>query len=242
LKNNFQILRWDTDFFGFIVARIIPCRLTKNELENILVALKRENVSLAYWASDPQDHISQCAANSLGGFLADKKITYLIDLVNAPIPSLQEVNANIEEYQEAKPNSELEALALKSGIFSRFNVDPKFSKVQYENLYKLWILNSANKKLADVIFVAKENDKIIGMVTVIKKHNCGNIGITAVDESRRGENLGVALVRMVLEWCILQDCKIAKVVTQADNIAACRLYEKCGYYIAKINYFYHFWL
>jgi dTDP-4-amino-4,6-dideoxy-D-galactose acyltransferase len=242
LRNNYQILRWDTDFFGFIVARIIACRLTENELEYTLVSLKRQNVSLVYWASDPLDYESQRAATLFGGFLADKKMTYLIDLRNTPTACLQEVNANIEEYLEPLPNSALEALALKSGIFSRFNIDPKFSKEQYESLYKLWILNSVNREHADAVFVAKERGRIIGMVTVSKKNNCGNIGIIAVDESRRGENVGVDLVRTVQKWFVLQGCKIAKVVTQADNVAGCRLYEKCGYHIAEINHFYHFWL
>jgi hypothetical protein len=31
------------------------------------------------------------------------------------------------------------------------------------------------------------------------------------------------------------------VVTQGANMAACRLYEACGYYVGTIEYFYHFW-
>ncbi len=242
MRNTYQILRWDPDFFGFIVARIIPHRLTAGELEYTLALLKKQNVSLVYWASDPLDKESQRSAKLLGGFLADKKITYGIVLRNVSNACLQEVNANIEEYLEPLPNSALEALALKSGVFSRFNIDPRFSKEQYESLYKLWILNSVNKKIADTVFVAKERDKIVGMVTVSKKNYRGHIGIIVVDENMRGKNLGVDLVSVAQKWFILQGCKIVQVVTQGDNVAGCRLYEKCGFHIEKTEHFYHFWL
>ncbi len=242
MRNTYQILRWDTVFFGFIVARIIPHRLTADELEYTLALLKKQNVSLVYWASDPLDNESQRSAKLLGGFLADKKRTYVFDLQGVSNAYLQEVSTNIEEYLNPLPNSALEALALKSGVFSRFNIDPKFLKKQYESLYKLWILNSVNKKIADTVFVAKDRGKIIGMVTVSKKNYCGRIGIIAVDESMRGKNVGVDLVSTAQKWFILQGCKIMQVVTQGDNIAGCRLYEKCGFHIEKTEHFYHFWL
>ena len=242
MRNIYQILRWDTNFFGFIVARIIPNRLTAGELKHTLFLLEKKNVSLVYWASDPLDEESQRSAKLFGGFFADKKITYEIDLRNVFNACLQEVNANIEEYLEPLPNFELEALALKCGVFSRFNLDPNFSKEQYESLYKLWILNSVNKKIADTVFVTKKRDKIVGMVTAGRKNYCGYIGIIAVDENMRGEKVGLNLVGMAHKWFILKGCKTAQVVTQGDNIVGCRLYEKCGYHIKKIEHFYHFWL
>ncbi|MHC4570580.1 MAG: GNAT family N-acetyltransferase [Planctomycetota bacterium] len=242
MRNTYQIIGWDTDFFGFLVARIIPHRLTAGELEYTLDLLKKKNVSLVYWASDPLDKESQRSAKLFHGFLADKKITYEIDLRNILNARLQKVNATIEEYFEPLPNSELEALALKSGVFSRFNTDPKFSKEQYESLYKLWILNSVNKKITDTVFVAKKKGKIVGMVTASKKSYGGHIGLIAVDENMRRKNVGADLIRMAQKWFVLQGCKIAQVVTQGDNVAGCKLYEKCGYHIKKIEHFYHFWL
>jgi dTDP-4-amino-4,6-dideoxy-D-galactose acyltransferase len=166
----------------------------------------------------------------------------LVDLWNMSSTCSQKVDVNIEEYLEALPNSELEVLALKAGIFSRFNIDPKFSKEQYENLYKQWIINSTNKKIADAVFVAREGCKIVGMITVGRKNCRGNIGLISVDENRRGQNMGVSLVSTAHKWFISQGCKIAQVVTQTDNIAACRLYNKCGYHIERTEHFYHFWL
>ncbi|MFZ2957723.1 MAG: hypothetical protein WA705_12620 [Candidatus Ozemobacteraceae bacterium] len=75
---NFRILLWDSDFFGFKVGRILPSRLTSEELEYTLFELKKENTNLVYWFSDSEDSESQEAARSCHGFLADRKITFLI--------------------------------------------------------------------------------------------------------------------------------------------------------------------
>ena len=242
MNNIFEILKWDSDFFGFIVARLAPHRLTADELERTLALLKKQKVSLVYWACDPLDKDSQQAAKLFGGFLADRKITYEIDLQNVTNANFRQDSETIEEYIEPVLDSQLEALALKSGIFSRFKVDPKFSKEQYERLYTLWVRNSVNNTMADIVFVAKYRGNIVGMVTARKKQDYGQIGLISVDESMRGKNLGMSLVSKALEWSILQGCKVAQVVTQADNVAACKLYDKCGYHIKKTEHFYHFWL
>jgi dTDP-4-amino-4,6-dideoxy-D-galactose acyltransferase len=236
------MLRWDTDFFGFKVARIIPHRLTAGELEYTLVLLKKQYVSLVYWTSDPLDKESQRAAKLFGGFLADKKVTYEINLQNVLKARSQQVNITIEEYLDSSPNSELEALALESGIYSRFNKDPKFTKEQYKSFYECWLLNSVTKKNADAVFVAKKGSRILGMVTASKKKDCGDIGIIAVNKNMRRRKVGYGLVNTALNWFISNNCKNARVVTQGDNKAARKLYEKCGYHIKKTDHFYHFWL
>jgi len=236
------MLEWDTDFFGFAVARITPYRLTASELESILALLKKRNVSLAYWASDPSDSQSHRSAKLSGGFLADKKITYGMNLRNVPDARLPAGEISIEEYLEPLPDAALESLALESGVFSRFNADPKISKEQFESLYKLWILNSVSKKFADAVFVARDKGGIVGMATVSTKNDCGHIGIIAVDRSMRRRHVGVDLVRTAQRWFVSKDCKTAQVVAQKDNLAACNLYEKCGFHIEKTEHFYHFWL
>ena len=65
-------------------GRISPLRLTDEELKGVLVSMKNENVTLVYWPSDPDDPESQEAARKNGGFLADRKITYVMDLEKTP--------------------------------------------------------------------------------------------------------------------------------------------------------------
>lgn len=241
MEKNSQILKWDTDFFGFVVARIIPDRLTLVELEKVLLELKKETVSLVYWACDPSDLESQQSAKTFGGFLADTKVTYTINIKSISSLCSQVEHAAIERYTQSLPCPELEGLALKSGIYSRFNKDPKISKEQFERLYKHWIFNSVKKK-GNSIFVAKHNNRIVGMVTLGQENNYGKIELIAVDEKMRGKKTGTSLLNVAIKFFVSRGCKMARVVTQADNMAGCSLYEKNGFNIEKTELFFHFWI
>ncbi len=238
---QFQILDWDSAFFGMRVAKILPNRLAVGELEQVISHMRGEKVALAYWASDPNDEESQRAAQVCHGFLADKKTTFVMELGQNSKPA-EDSGWVVEEYTDAIPNSELEHLAIQAGIYCRFRVDRRIPEEKFKELYRLWIRNSTNKRMADAVLVARHAGKIAGMVTVKEKNGAGDIGLIAVDADMRGNKLGVALVRAVQEWSRKRGLKLAQVVTQQENAAACKLYEKCGYRAAKVENFYHFWI
>lgn len=237
---NWSILHWDTDFFGFVVARIIPKKLDLEILKSILLNLKERDVSLVYWATESADKDSQMAGESLGGFLADHKITYIIDL-KKEIP-IEPLAVKVEEYNKNTPSLELINLAIQSGLYSRYNTDPKFSKRQFEDLYKTWITKSTDRTIADAVLVVKRNKKIVGMITLGEKNSRGNIGLIAVDAHMRNMGIGRSLTRAAHSWFISRGYEVGEVVTQEVNTDACRLFEKSGYHIEKIENFYHFWL
>ena len=95
--------------------------------------------------------------------------------------------------------------------------------------------------MADAVLVIRESERIVGMISLGNKNGQGQIGLFAVDKGKRDKNYGQALVRTAHNWFIAKGYRIGQVVTQGDNIAACRLYEKCGYRVEKIENFYHFW-
>lgn len=241
-SGDVQILQWDSDFFGYNVGRILPSRLTSEELKALLESLKKENVTLVYWPSDPEDPESQEAARRSGGFLADRKITYVVDLEQISRQLAEEQNMTIREYTDIETNDDLEDLAIQSGLYSRYKVDPKIGNALYEKLYKLWIRNSVNRSLAEKVLLSMDEGKIAGMVTVGMKNGRGEIGLIAVHETMRGKSVGVHLTRAAQKWAIAKGCRYAQVVTQGNNHAACKLYEKCGYRIESTVNYYHFWL
>ena len=238
---QFQTLDWDSAFFGMTIAEILPNRLATRELEQVIAHMKNAGVKLAYWASDPDDEESQRAARACHGFLADKKTTFVMEFGpgNPPAGSSGWL---VEEYTDAVPNSELESLAVEAGIYSRFRVDPRIPEGKFVELYKLWILNSTNRRMADAVLVVRRGGRIVGMVTVKDENGAGDIGLIAADAGMRGNKLGFTLVRAAQEWAHKKGLKRAQVVTQGENIAACKLYEKCGYRAAKTENFYHFWI
>lgn len=236
-----EILKWDSDYFGFGVASIINSKCRHETLTKLLGDLKSKNVRLVYWASDPGDKESQEAAEKLGGILADKKTLFSKTLKDFNENNIESSNI-IAEYTQNTATDDLIKLGISSGEYSRYKTDTKITTAQFEGLYKLWVINSVNRKAADIVFVNYRGDNIAGMVTVKKNGDSGLIGLIAVDKTMQGKNLGTGLVNKTLIWSKKQGCRNARVVTQLENKPACRLYEKCGYSIEKIQNFYHFWL
>ncbi len=237
----FQLIGWDSEFFGFAVARILPDKLSSDELVQTIASLKENKVRLAYWASDPNDEASQRAARSSNGFLADRKVTFILDVgrVAEPVEGKEWI---AEEYGDPLPCNELEALALRAGTYSRFKVDPKIPDGKFADLYRMWIRNSVNGTIADAVLVIRDSDSIAGMVTLGEKQGRADIGLLAVAVGMQGRNVGASLIRAAQKWARGKGYRFAQVVTQKENVAACRLYEKCGYTIDKIENYYHFWI
>ena len=234
-------LDWDTDFFGFPVVKIIPDTLHFLQLQKILDELKEKKVRLAYWPSRPDDPESQEAAQSLGGVLVDKKITYVLNLKKLSPRELMTA-VTPEEYLSHTVDPDLEKLALQSGEYSRFCVDPKIGKEKCRELYRIWMDNSVKRIAAKSLLVVKEKGQIVGVVIMGEQNGRGNIGSICVDESQRGRGLGADLLRSAHRWFISQGYDSVQAIVQGKNTGATRFYEKLGYTTEKVENYYHFWL
>lgn len=238
---RYQVIDWDTKYFGFPVARIFPDTMGREELARMIASLQGAGVRLAYWASDPNDVQSQEAAAACGGFLADRKVTYLIDLAGNQDPSVAVAWA-VERYAGPQCCAELEELSLRICAYSRFKSDPRMPEGACEEIYRMWIRNSANRTIADDVLVIRDSGRIAGMVTLGEKQGRADIGLLSVAAGMEGKNVGVSLVRAAQAWAREKNYRFAQVVTQGENAAARRLYEKCGYKIERIEHFFHFWI
>ena len=229
--NYFETLNWDSNFFKFPVARIND-EVDILDNTNILQNLFESNIKLAYYSSSQKLIIP--GNNFYDIKLVDKKITYLKEITDLP------VNENIIFYDKNYPEEKLISLALESGIYSRFNVDEKIGHENFEALYKQWIVRSVAKEIADEVLVYKINGEIAGFVTAGKKNKRADIGLIAVDQSHRGKGIGKALMYSAENY-YAGNLKSIQVVTQGNNMPACKLYESCGYLVEKQEYFYHLW-
>jgi dTDP-4-amino-4,6-dideoxy-D-galactose acyltransferase len=236
---NTQLLDWDSKMLGIPVAKITYTHLSKEKLIKILQKLKSQGIQLVYWAAASQSSFSQVAARACAGLLVDEKLTYCLDLatLHAFAPP-----ATISIYPAAAPNRELQALALEIAQFSRFSHDPHISPATVKKLYTTWINNACKKTVAKVVLVLKLQNHIVGMVTIDEKQGRGDLSLLAVDPRYQGTGLGKRLVRAAQAWCVKHGYSISQVVTQKNNVKACRLYESCGYRLEKMECFYHFWL
>ena len=235
---NTEILKWDSDFFGFKTARILAPDLDEQHLTKALQYLRSRDTRLVYWASEEQAAFD---VHPLGGLLVDRKAVFETDLTQIA-PLLKPPYAEVVNYTYAIPQQILADLALQAGEFSRFARDPQFPHERFMALYLEWMRKSLTGEMADAVMVALADEIPAGMVTLSVKNGMGNIGLIAVDASFRGRHLGMSLMAASRNWYLNHKLKRASVVTQADNQAACRLYQSCGYKMVRMEHFYHFWL
>jgi len=178
---NYKLLSWDTKFFNIKTGRIIPASLQENQLVSILVEMRKEKFKLVYWASEQQNTYELQAYSSM---LADKKTTFEINLQNINLDKLPLPKA--KPYCSSFPFSQLEKLAIQSGVYSRFALDTNFPHEKFTALYKTWIRKSVSGEMADEVLVIMQNNHIAGMVTLAIENGVGDIGLIAVDEKFRG--------------------------------------------------------
>jgi dTDP-4-amino-4,6-dideoxy-D-galactose acyltransferase len=101
---------------------------------------------------------------------------------------------------------------------------------------------SIDREIAKDVFVSAENDNVNGVITVGEKNGRADIGIIAVDETARGNNIGKKLMNKAEEFGQLNNYDQMQVVTQKANHAACAFYKRCGFYIDSVVNVYHLWI
>lgn len=238
-NNILQPLQWDSDFFGYPVARITASAIPADKLAELLDEAKKKKIRLVYLFADPADHISSETAAVFNAKLVDRKITFHMKINESVVTP---VDDHIQQFEQQYPSEKLTDLAMQSGLYSRYKTDPGFINKEFERMYLAWIENSVNKKIADHTFVYYENGIELGFVTLKARDNYGQIGLIAVDENSRGKSIGKKLIAAVTDQLYKKNIPDLDVATQVDNEDACNFYRKAGFNESKAENIYHIWL
>jgi ribosomal protein S18 acetylase RimI-like enzyme len=109
-------------------------------------------------------------------------------------------------------------------------------------LYEIWIEKSLSG-FAQAVLVKGAPGHPEGFITcdIELTEAKGKIGLVGVSRSARGRGAGQALVQASLHWFARQEMNSVQVVTQGRNIPAQRLYQKCGFLIKEVRFWYHCW-
>ena len=214
-------LVWDSDFFEHDVYK---SRYVKGRKLLFLSGL-------TYLFSNEQ-------VIELKQHLQDVKITYKKDINSL---SNIAIDKEVVSYEFNNVTDELRLLALKSGSYSRFNLDKKISKEIFISLYSLWIENSVSKKIADEILIVYKNEIVVGFVSFKKINKTCKIGLIAVCEKHRGFGIGKKLLNGVVLWAIKKKCTSVVVETQLANNLANKFYCSSGFVETNREFIYHIW-
>ncbi len=246
MKENdiYEILGWDSDFFGFTIARLKSSRITAQELNDVLDMCRKDKVRCLYFLCDFNHTKSIGLAEQNSFDLVDTRVTLELntDNINRTLKLDIPPEFSIRPYQD----NDLKYLKnVAKGIYpnSRFHQDPNFDNDLADKLYVRWIENSCKGSAPEMVFVLTQKNLPVGYITCnIQEPSLGNIGLFGIASSLQGQGFGTTLLCSAMEWFIGKNVKSVEVVTQERNIAAQRLYQTVGFKTKTLQLWYHKWL
>jgi dTDP-4-amino-4,6-dideoxy-D-galactose acyltransferase len=246
-------LPWDSNHFGFPVAKITSPHLGDAALAKVLTEARGRQFRLVYWLTSSSRSVSSSLL--LNGILADRRAIFQLDLPPSSsngnrdvLPASEKAPGarwHIGKFPPIPPTRDLLDLAVSAGSYSRFASDPRIPKIKFVQLYERWMHASTLGEMADQVLVAYEIDPLsdcLGMITFSVTEGSARIGLIAVRENARGMGIGAALIAAAHREMADRGVRLATVFTQCANVPACRLYERMGYRLAEVQSFYHFWI
>lgn len=233
MDDELVTLAWDSAFFGFGVGRCDSRDTSADGIARILAEAAARGLRLVYWVVPPEAPADALAA--AGVLLVDRKVTY--------VAASGQRQAHPAVTATTTPSDHLLSLALQSGQYSRFRVDPRMPAGSFERMYAAWLDRSLAGELAREVLVFGEAGKDAdGFLALGMKKGRADISLLGVDRASRGRGVGTALVDAAVARAHAWGLANVQVVTQQDNTPACSLYEKCGFTVEAVEHVHHAWL
>ena len=138
----------------------------------------------------------------------------------------------------------LQMISEQSKWTTRYYNDEKFSRDRLQEFYAEWVKKSVSGNLDDMVFHIEDAGTIVGFVTIKKNgSNLGSIGLITVAKEAQGKGFGLKLAAYAVNF-LFNDwgCAGVEVVTQKNNIPACKTYEKLGFKVFNISTWMHKWI
>jgi ribosomal protein S18 acetylase RimI-like enzyme len=243
-----EILGWDSGFWGFRTARVVGDTLTSERVRQLDDWCRREGVRCLYFLARSDDSTTTHLAETSGFRSADVRLTLERRNPSSSMTASLTVEPSPPPRQgairQARPDdlAALQRIARESHRDSRFYYDPGFPRPLCDLLYETWIKVDLDGAACQVL-VAEIDGVPVGYITChLDDSRAGRISLVGVESRAQGRGIGRALVDGALSW-FAANAIAAKVVvtTQGRNVAAQRLYQRCGFVTQAVQLWYHKW-
>jgi glycosyltransferase involved in cell wall biosynthesis/ribosomal protein S18 acetylase RimI-like enzyme len=226
-----QLLAWDTEFWEFPVARVTKDRLSGDDAKKVAAWCDAGEVKCAFLLASADDGETAAAAEAVGFRPVDMRMT------------LERQSGSIEgdahpvriRPAEADDRDRVVGLARIAHRDSRFFFDRRFPPQRAAEFYERWADRGFDEDDRHLI-VAERDGQIAGYIVLAD--DPPRIDLIAVTDAARGNGVGSALVAAAVRR---YPATPLRVVTQARNTQALRLYEKAGFRVLESEVWYHRW-
>ncbi|KAA9332275.1 GNAT family N-acetyltransferase [Hymenobacter busanensis] len=240
-----QPLPWDSAFFGFGVGQLSGHEISPAQAQELLTAAPA--LRLVYWLVDPADALTQATAEQAGLSPVDHKLTFerRIGGISYPRPMSGPAATADGAVKQVPPSPEpgpaLAALARRSGVWSRFRLDPRLPAGSFERLYDTWLRQDLHADNGAVVLATGEAGHETGLLTLTPNLPVASIGLLAVAETAQRRGLGRQLLAAAEAQARRWGADTLRVVTQRANRPACALYQQYGFELRREQLVYHWW-
>lgn len=233
-----NLLDWDTQFFGFRVARAVISPQNDEDMERIIKWCYEHKIRCLYLLIALEDREGLYVAQEHRCLVTDIRLT----LERTPAPHSQAHLKQIPVRSVIPSDVEyLKGIAQSSYQSTRFYFDPHFPRPLVDQLYVVWTEQYCLTTPHQVL-VAILGDKPAGYITYSSAANGAiQIDLIAVDASARGSGVGKALMDAAIRRFEAASVPKISVVTQGRNIAAQRLYYEFGFVPCRAEAWLHCW-
>ena len=232
MRDPIEHLVWDSEHFGFPIARVSePGSVVR--LEKAVDTADKAGVRCltALIGSDSTEAIS--AAESLGFRCYDIRVEFDRG-IRGDLGSIDGVRRATEEDIEA-----LTSMAGERFLASRFYADPHFSDDSVRDLYVAWLRRGSMTESRLVL----TTDGRQGFVVCHLDHpvRLGIIELIVVSAQSERRGYGGRLLRAAETAFAEAGLDQVQVVTQGRNLSAQRLYQRHGYRTSAMALWFHRW-
>ncbi len=235
------LLDWDSEFFGFRIARLPEEALDPKDVDAVDTWCRKNEISCLYFLSRSDDAATLRLAQERGFRLVDVRQTFEREQSSDTPQGGGAQEGLLVRAASSADVTELRAVARTSHRASRFYADPGFPRPLADSLYETWIERSC-EGYADRVLVGECDGIVSGYTSChLESSDIGRIGLVGVAPRARGRSLGPMLVHAALTWFRDQGVSRVEVATQASNLAAQRLYQRCGFLTREVQLWFHKW-
>lgn len=231
---NIKKLTWDSDFFGFGIARLEEPDELFESLDFVDEFAGSKDVALVETLVDIKNIQFIELLESNGFHFVDTRVDFIMDLskVSSDIRFDLAVPEDIQSVREIADN-----LFLDSRFFHHF-----FDRNKAMELFKLWAEKAVRGEFDNLCLKSVDSDtgQMNGFVT-IKYLNLteARIGLIGVSKNHLGKGIGTSLISSAISLLKEKNFEKLYIATQGKNIGALNLYIKSGFKIKSIqNWFY----
>lgn len=235
------LLPWDTDFWGYPIARLCPTTLTEANLEDALNWCQSRSVRCLYFAACGTCPMTLAMVAQAGFQFVDVRVDLKCRVASASInDTADRITVRQATASDVEPLCHLARLAHRD---TRFFKDLSFDPKKCEELYAAWVARDLSSHMVLTFDELELFHGVGGYVTCQQECDAveGRIGLIAVDKRLQGKGFGRALLAAAFRHFTRNGIQSVSVITQGTNVPALRLYENMGFRTDSVRVWFHKW-